>query len=73
MKKISLSDLQKGARAIILEGTSVRMMEMGMTTGTEIEFLHTAPFGGSIAIRCRSTVIAIRLEDAGRIFVEKLS
>lgn len=67
-----LSKLKTGDRATIVEiddknlevPISRRLMEMGLTLGAEIEVAYEAPFGGAIAIRCRGTLIALRLDDA---------
>lgn len=75
---MSLSKLAPGTRAVILEyteddpkqdGLSRRLMEMGLTIGTEVEVAHKAPFGGAIAVRCRGALIALRLSDAAKIRV----
>lgn len=76
---MSLDTLKPGARAIIRsfyknEATvdlTLRMMEMGLTIGSEIEVAYEAPFGGTIAVRCRGGLIALRLEDASLIEVER--
>ncbi|MBI3544167.1 MAG: ferrous iron transport protein A [Deltaproteobacteria bacterium] len=43
---------------------ATRLMEMGLTVGSEIEVAYEAPFGGALAVRCRGTLIALRLGDA---------
>jgi Fe2+ transport system protein FeoA len=48
------------------------MMEMGLTPGAEIEVTHRSPFGGALAVRCRGTLIAIRLSDAKAVVVKRL-
>jgi Fe2+ transport system protein FeoA len=76
---MSLSKLEPGSRAVIMDfirgsadgpGSLIqRMMEMGLTIGAEVEVAHRAPFGGGIAVRCRGTLIALRLTDAEKIQV----
>lgn len=69
---MTLALLKPGQRALIIkfegdassEALSTRMMEMGLTVGSEIEVVHEAPFGGAIAVRCRGSLIALRLTDA---------
>lgn len=75
----SLRHLKPGDRARIksvsrIEDTAfaLRLQEMGLTAGCEIEIAHQAPFGGAVAVRARSTIIAIRMTDALCIDVEKL-
>lgn len=75
---MSLSALKPGARAVIAgfatqhhdSTLAHRMMEMGLTIGAEIEVAHLAPFGGAIAVRCRGSLIALRLDDAEIVQVE---
>lgn len=82
MSKICLSALKPGVRAVVCGfnesaeqaiGLARRMMEMGMTCGSEIEIAHEAPFGGAIAVRCRGTLIAVRKSDAAIVEVRPLS
>ncbi|MEW6058514.1 MAG: FeoA family protein [Bdellovibrionota bacterium] len=77
---MSLSSLKPGTRAQIIDihtasqdhSLAIRMMEMGMTVGTELEIVHEAPFGGAIAVRCRGALIALRNQDAECIEVKVL-
>ena len=73
---IRLAAMKPGARGTIIgfseHPLTNRLMEMGMTLGTEIEIAHEAPFGGAIAVRCRGTLIALRLTDAQIIEVSPL-
>lgn len=46
-----------------------RLMSMGMTTGTKVKVLRSAPLGDPIAISVRSFNMAIRLKDAEKITV----
>lgn len=48
-----------------------RLMSMGMTAGTKVKVLRSAPLGDPIAISVRSFNMAIRLKDAEKIMVEK--
>ena len=73
---IKLAAIKPGARGTIIgfskHELTNRLMEMGMTVGTEIEVAHEAPFGGAIAVRCRGTLIALRLDDAQIVEVSPL-
>jgi Fe2+ transport system protein FeoA len=74
---MTLSNLKPGAHAVISNFDStnplvIRMMEMGLTVGAKVEIAHVAPFGGSIAVRCRGTLIALRLTDAALVEVTAL-
>jgi Fe2+ transport system protein FeoA len=69
MRSVKLSTLKPGMSGTISEITSQRLMEMGLTVGAEVEVAHEAPFGGAIAVRCRGTLVAVRLTDAAMIRV----
>lgn len=48
-----------------------RLMTMGMTPGTKVKVLRSAPLGDPIAVRVRSYDLALRRKDAERITVEQ--
>jgi len=52
---------------------SSRMMEMGLTVGATVEVAHEAPFGGALAVRCRGTLLAVRIADARVVELERAS
>lgn len=74
----SLCDLAPGARGTIvaLEDSRAksscvsRLMEMGLTVGADVEVTHEAPFGGTIAVTVRGSLIALGREDARAIKIE---
>jgi Fe2+ transport system protein FeoA len=70
MRSVKLSTLKPGMSGTIAEITSQRLMEMGLTVGALVEVAHEAPFGGAIAVRCRGTLVAVRLTDAAMIRVQ---
>ncbi len=46
------------------------MLDLGLVNGTNVEALHKSPSGDPVAYYIRGSVIALRKEDAGKIFVE---
>jgi ferrous iron transport protein A len=46
-----------------------RVMEMGLVPGTRLRVAHIAPFGGTLAIEARGTLLALRVDDARSILV----
>jgi DtxR family Mn-dependent transcriptional regulator len=69
-----LSDLSPGRKAIVAfirGGKNVvkRLADMGLTNGTEIETLNSAPFGGPVKIAVRGSEVAIGRGIALKIFV----
>jgi ferrous iron transport protein A len=73
----TLDQLKVGARAVIREihgddGIAIRLLEMGLTEGEEIEVVGFAPFGDPIEFRVRGYRISLRANEARRLQVEKL-
>ena len=50
-----------------------RLMTMGLTPGTQVTVLRSAPLGDPIAIGVRSYHLALRRADAARVVVEQVS
>jgi DtxR family Mn-dependent transcriptional regulator len=48
-----------------------RLMDMGLTPGTKVSVVKSAPFHGPIEIRVRGSRLAVGRGMAERIFVEK--
>lgn len=74
----TLSDLhQAGQRARILDvagddAVSIRLMEMGLTEGADIEFLGFAPLGDPAEFRIRGYRLSLRKAEASRVTIELL-
>ena len=73
----TLNRLQEGQRARILDvigddAVAVRLMEMGLIDGTEIELLGFAPLGDPIEFEVRGYRISLRSNEAERVQVELL-
>jgi ferrous iron transport protein A len=71
----TLDLLPAGARAVLGEAagsdpTILRLIEMGMTPGTEVVVERRAPLGDPIEIALRGTRICLRRADAMRFAVE---
>ena len=70
--------LKEGKTGMTLKVVSIadsalkeRLMTMGMTPGTKVQVLRSAPLGDPIAVRLRSYNLALRREDAEKITVEQ--
>ena len=50
-----------------------RLMTMGLTPGTQVTVLRSAPLGDPIAIGVRSYHLALRRADAALVGVEQVS
>ena len=71
----TLATLQKGQRARIVDvtgedGIAVRLMEMGLTEGEEIELIGFAPLGDPIEFAIRGYRLSLRASEAQRIEIE---
>ncbi len=76
IKNHTVSDLQRGERAIIKSFNEVdiplKLIEMGCIEGNYVEVLQRAPMQDPIYLNISGTYLAIRLEIASKILVEKL-
>ena len=73
----TLADMPVGARARITEvsgapGVAQRLLEMGLTPGTEVEVLRFAPLGDPMEIRLWGYLLTLRKGDARGVGVERL-
>ena len=49
-----------------------RMQDIGLIPGTRVTCLFRAPSGDPAAYEIRGAVIALRREDAGKVFLQRL-
>jgi ferrous iron transport protein A len=73
----TLDQLQTGERATIVDvtgedGIAVRLLEMGLTEGEEIEVVGFAPLGDPIEFQVRGYRISLRANEARRLSVKRL-
>ena len=74
----TLNELREvGQRGRIVEVTgddavSVRLMEMGLTDGEEIELIGFAPLGDPVEFLVLGYRLSLRKAEAARVFVELL-
>lgn len=73
----TLDQLQTGDRAAIVEvqgddSIAVRLMEMGLTDGEEIEMLGRAPLGDPIEYGIRGYRLSLRSSEANRVTVTRI-
>jgi len=70
----TLIALKAGEKARIVDVTgddavAVRLMEMGLTEGEEIEFLGAAPLGDPLEFEIRGYRLSLRSTEATRVVV----
>jgi len=76
--EFQLGTLRAGQSGVIREiqtggdvPAALRLMEMGLIEGAQVDVLHEAPFGGDpIVVRSRGTLIALRRSEAMRVRIE---
>ncbi|MEZ6048141.1 MAG: FeoA family protein [Planctomycetaceae bacterium] len=78
MNNLSLDQLGKGKRGRIRnvagdDGISIRLMEMGLIEGEEVEFVGSAPFGQPSTFLTRGFRLALRPEESSRIQIEPVN
>ncbi len=72
----TLSDISPGERAVVRSlhtdaALYRRLLDIGLTPGTEVECVGRSPCGDPAAYLIRGAVIAIRAEDGKQIAVER--
>jgi len=72
-----LSDLARGWRARVraIEGDdeiSLRLLEMGLTPGTDVRLLGVAPLGDPLELELRGYRLSVRKHEASRVEIELL-
>lgn len=72
---ISLHELPNGSFGVVKKLTSKgiarrRMLDLGLIHNTYVESIMKSPAGDPIAYQIRGAVIALRSEEASKIFVE---
>lgn len=75
-EEITLNQLKNGSMGVVqrieLTGTTKRrLIEMGITPGTQVLVRKRAPLGDPIEVMLRGYTLTLREEDAVRIFVKE--
>jgi len=75
--ELTLADLNKGEKGIIKEISSdqvpLKLLEMGCLPGNEVELLQLAPFKDPMYLNINGSHLAIRLEIARMVIIERIS
>jgi ferrous iron transport protein A len=71
----TLDQLPRGARARIVDvtgddGLSMRLLEMGVVEGEEIECLGAAPLGDPLEFFLRGYRLSLRITEARRVVID---
>ena len=72
----TLDSLKKGERARILDvagddAISVRLMEMGLIEGEEVQVLNFAPLGDPVEYLVRGYRLSLRISEARRVSIQR--
>lgn len=73
LKECSLNCLTRGQKGKVCQVSGpnrCRLMELGFTSGTEVEVSRRAAFGGPLEVRLRSYRLSLRPSEAELIQVE---
>ncbi|MDD2821719.1 MAG: FeoA family protein [Flavobacterium sp.] len=74
--RTTIHSLKKGEKAIIkdfdIDAIPLKLLEMGCLPGNEVELLQVAPFGDPLYLNINGSHVAIRIETASQIEVEKI-
>lgn len=70
-----LAELPIGARARVahvvgVDDVSIRLMEMGVTPGTELAMIGSAPLGDPLELELRGYRLSLRRSEAARVEIE---
>jgi Fe2+ transport system protein FeoA len=71
-----LLDVKEGCKAVVKdvdmdEALKLKLFELGILPGTELELIQVAPFGGPIKIKLHDFCLALRRTEAYKILVEE--
>lgn len=69
-----LSQIKNPQKVIVdkVEGpAAVRIMEMGITPGTELEVIRSAPFEFPIEVKVRGHLLTLREPEASSVFLNE--
>lgn len=75
MSEISLNTLRPGQRARITKLVALpsavrqRLLEMGLTKGSAVEFVRSAPMGDPIEVKVKGYRLSLRREEAASVMV----
>lgn len=66
-----LDSLEKGTRGVLgapdlIDPTVLRLLELGMTPGSEVTLTRRAPWGDPLEVSVRGTRLCVRRSDAAR-------
>lgn len=72
-----LGEMAVGSRARVssIEGAdevSLRLLEMGLTPGVEVQVIGTAPLGDPLELELRGYRLSVRRAEASRVSVQPL-
>lgn len=70
----TLRDLEPGERGVVVGWAGgappIRLLEMGVMEGTEIEVVKLAPLGDPIEVKLRGYHLSLRKQEAEQIEIE---
>jgi len=74
---LTIADLKKGDRAIIIDSSSedipLKLLEMGCLPGNTVELLQVAPFHDPMYLNINGSYLAIRKNTASLILIDNIN
>jgi ferrous iron transport protein A len=71
---MNLSEIKMGQQAVVTKVNgdvlALKLFEMGVLPGEQVELENIAPFGDPIAIRVGESKLCLRLKDAASVEIE---
>lgn len=76
MSEYKLSALKVGEAGEVAcietdDGMKRRLWDLGFTQGTKVQCIQKSPMGDPVAYEVRGTIIAVRNQDAEKIFISR--
>jgi Fe2+ transport system protein FeoA len=74
MKPLAALPVNTPAQVVSIQpdALSPRLVEMGLSTGRQVQVLFRAPFHGPIAIDLGSSMLSLRMDEAMLVMVEEI-
>ena len=73
---LTIADLKKGERGVIIDSSSkdipLKLLEMGCLPGNEVKLLQLAPFSDPLYLNVNDSFLAIRKDTAALILSDRI-
>lgn len=73
LSECSVGERGRVTQVVGSDGVSIRLLEMGLTTGTAVLVIGTAPLGDPLELEVRGYRLSVRKLEAARVQVEPVT